>query len=784
MSVLAVKETMLYCPKCQQTYEEGTQRFCTNEGNRLLPAPSAVKTVNKSGGVFTNLLGKISSTDDIDKKLSSTPRFTKIAPTQPSPLDFIPPPNPRVVQAKPAELKPQPKVQPQPQKPLPRIIKPSEIPTSQATLGNRQTNPTGRPALTWANSNALLGQTVKGRYFVIEKLGEDESNIAYLANDKLAADKKVVVRVLMDEDANDHFTNQIFAEERVSLSLINHPNIARVLDSGELSEDKPFIVSEYVQGKSVGTMLKQTGQFNGLRTARIIRQVAYALSEVHQNGVLHRNLKPDNIILTVSEIGNEQVKLTNFDVSKSSLSNKNLDYKAPEQVEGNFASYASDIYSLAAIAYQMLTNRLPFNASSAETLQAAKKTGLKIHPTNLRLDLPSLVDEILEKALAFNPSERYPKARDFGDAFFNALTTVAPWEKDKVAEEIEIITDEDEVESEVEQSNIAKAAPVIFIPEAEKETPAVETSPIISDIHISPSIAVEDDEEELETTDVKATEDLDWEKPSPEIPKVASSSRTWLAILGLVLLFIGIWAIWQYVLNRPSEKVSVPPLTETTNIAKDGSQNPPSLLEEIEIPPVPRIVPQPPNTVYFQNNKEKLKGDTAKNFLGFSLYYPNDWKQNVIKEDKEKGVRGKFLDISKNAPNKFPIEQMLISYYDSKGTFKDDLELFPNLVKETNDYLKKIMPNYQLVSQGEKTINGWKAYEVVFQGETKTSGGETVQIWGKRLWIPVAKAGIKNGYAITMLATSLSPDIKSADDVGVKGELAGILDTFEPNQNF
>ncbi len=781
MSVSTVKETMLYCPKCQQTYEEGTQRFCTNEGGRLLSAPSATTGVNKAGGVFTNLLGRTAPTDERDKKISASPKFTKVEPARPAQKDFIPPSKPIVIQT---EFKPKNEVQPQAQKPLPRVIKLNDIPTSQAKLGDRQINPTGRPALTWENPDALLGQTVKGRYMVVEKFGEDESSIAYLAQDKLADVKKVVVRVLMNEEENDHFTNQILAEERVSLSLINHPNIARILDSGELSEGKPFIISEYVEGKSVKDMLKQTGQFNGLRTARIIRQAAYALSEVHQNGVLHRNVKPENIILTVSEVGNEQVKLTNFNISKINAGNKNLDYKAPEQVVGNLATFAGDIYSLAAVAYQMLTNRLPFSAISAETLHFAQKSGLKIHPTNLRLDLPLLVDEILEKGLAFNPSERYPKVRDFGDAFYNALTTVAPWEKNKIIEEIEIITDESEFDAETKQSYIAETAPLTAVPEVKKETPKIESSPVNSDIHISPSIALKVGKT-AGTGNFKAKEELAWEKRSPEPPKVANPGRIWLSILGLVILFIGIWALWQYVLNRPSEVIAVQPPTETNETVEPVLQKSPSLLEDIEIPPVARTISQPADTVYFQNNKENLKGDTAKNFLGFSLYYPNDWKLNEINEVKEKGVRGKFLDISKNAPNKFPIEQMIVSYYDSKGTFKGDIAIFPELVKETNDFLKKEIPNYQLISQGEKTINnGWRSYEVIFQGEAKTSGGENVQIWGKRLWIPAARVGMKNGYAITMLATSLSPDVKSAEDVGVSGDLATILETFEPNQKF
>lgn len=199
--------------------------------------------------------------------------------------------------------------------------------------------------------------------------------------------------------------------------------------------------------------------------------------------------------------------------------------------------------------------------------------------------------------------------------------------------------------------------------------------------------------------------------------------------------------------------------------------------QDIEVPPLPRKISQPPNTIHFQNSKEDLKGDLAKNFLGFSLYYPKDWKQNDAK--------GKFLDISKDAASGTPIEQMLVSYYDSKGTFETDTESFPALVKETNTTLKEIVPNYEVISEGEKTVNnGWRAYEVKFKGSGKTAKGEDITLWGRRLFIPPARPGMKNGYVITMLATSLSPDVKNVDDVGVKGELAAILESFEPNQNF
>jgi hypothetical protein len=130
-------------------------------------------------------------------------------------------------------------------------------------------------------------------------------------------------------------------------------------------------------------------------------------------------------------------------------------------------------------------------------------------------------------------------------------------------------------------------------------------------------------------------------------------------------------------------------------------------------------------------------------------------------------------------------EQMLVSYYPSKGTFTEDAERFPLLVKETNDTLKKLLPGYQAMSEGEITINnGWKAYEVKFQGGGTSPTGEKLVVWGRRIFIPAARPGVRDGFMVTMLATSYADEIKSVDDVGVKGELAPVLYSFEPSQNF
>jgi hypothetical protein len=130
-------------------------------------------------------------------------------------------------------------------------------------------------------------------------------------------------------------------------------------------------------------------------------------------------------------------------------------------------------------------------------------------------------------------------------------------------------------------------------------------------------------------------------------------------------------------------------------------------------------------------------------------------------------------------------EQMLISYYPSRGTFDLDGERFPQMVKETNDTLKKILPEYQMVSEGEIKLNQhWRAYEIKFQGGGMSENGEKLIVWGRRIFVPAARPGTRNGFEITMLATSLAEGLLSVDDVGVKGQLATILETFEPSQNF
>jgi serine/threonine protein kinase len=500
-------------------------------------------------------------------------------------------------------------------------------------------------------------------------------------------------------------------------------------------------------------------------------------------------LTPGKIILTVNESGSEQVKVTDFAVSDGRRSKQNLAYKSPEQLEGKLPNFASDIFSLAVVAYQILTNRLPFNASTAGELLNLQKKGVSVKASNLRLDLPPPVDEILDKALSFKASDRYPKARDFGDAFFNAMTSAAPWTK----------TEDDETKEEIKAGKTFETL-----------SPAAVLSRSITDDSSYDDVEIEliDDDapepqqqfgkeisikaavpavSESKTAQQQPT-DLPWEKRSPEPIKVASKSWMLLSVLGLLALVAGLWLVWYYFLNRPSQTIFTPTeqqqqqqVAQEENSAAANDPNSASpvnnatpIPEEIESPPLERKILQPPNTEYFQNTRENLDLEMARFYRSFKFYYPKDWT-------KTPGAKN-YVDVSRKNEAGIPLEQMLVTYYDSKGTFKDDSEKFPTLVRDSSKKLAELIPNYRLVSEGARQINGgWKIYEMKFEGTAEAKpGAAPLKVFGRRIFMPAMRKGVRGGFMITMLATSLS-DVKSADEVGEKGELATVLKTFEPS---
>ncbi len=798
---------MLYCPKCRRTYHEGTQRFCTNDGGRLLPSPSIEKTAAESSqGVFSNLLNKNAVKYESDEKFAGQPKFARNEPPV-----FLSPRAQKILGKKETEdlLEITPPINGNAafitstipnEKPTGRLIKPHEIASGQAELGDRKVNPTGRLAISWANPNVLLGQTVKGRYYVEEKLSQDDSSISFLATDKILLGKKVVVKILMDDNDKGSFQSKQSAEERVSLSHINHPNIASLFDSGELLEGKPFLITEYVEGKTLRAMMRQSGAMNPQRVGRIIRQIALSLSDAHQSGVLHRGLRPEKIILGVSDVGSEQVKVTDFsgfsDTNIRTQTLEKISYWSPEQIEGKTPTFSSDTYSLGVIAYEMLTGKLPFEFSSSKELLDAQKRKLPDTPSSLKAELPAVIDSIIQKAMNYLSAERYPRAKDFGEAFCNALidfTQPKTHPLDEISVQSEATTD---LSAEIPIVKVAEPvikASEIPVVKAEEKFIKIEAKPDNPNLdetnflHISPkSGSFENNQiglaEKEEVFVAAGNEDDLWKKRSPEPPKVVNLK--WLFIGGLILtlmLIAGAVGAWKYYLNRqaqqPSQVVQPAVADNQNSTEKSPAQTTadPVAAEDLDFPPASRTITPPGTFLFYQNTKENMKDAMLKNFRGFSLYYPPTW----TKIEKQ-GTN--FVDIRKNAPNGIATEQMIVGWYASKGTFKEDLTDFPKLAAIVGKELDAELSNYRRIDEGKKFINkDRKVYEMRFEGMRKSPSRELYTIWGRTLWIPAQRRGIKSGIRVTMLTTSFSDSVKSVDDVGVNGELQKILETFEPD---
>lgn len=738
----------MYCPKCKQTFEEGSRRFCPTDGARLVS-----DTIPQTkGGVFAGLIPQMEGISDLGGRSAARTDVTAEMGLEDKvetddelyfELDDEPvgtPMNESAFAEAARTFEPIPREERSTiaARPSPRKVNPYEI--SDGGVNLKEERPeifTGDFDV--SNPESLVGKPVKGRYQVVEFLGGDENGLAYLGQDRIG-NRKVLVRILLHE-ASDETLASILAEERVSLSHLTHPNIARLIDSGTFTNGIQFLVSAYYDGLSVRDILEIYGKFPADRAGRTIRQAASALGQAHQQGILHRDVRPENLIID-SESDTEQLFLVNFGASNGEATEMNAVYKAPEVLDGRSGTAASDVYSLAVVAYEMLTGRLPFGGESTREILRSQYAGLSLRPTDIDPELPPQVDQVFEDALAFKSSERYSRAREFGDAFYEA------------------VTGGDDAQTIKPRPAVRTAGPASSFPVYRHRAAAAAAA---------------------EAGNPATSDEPLWRQRSSDPLQLADTSKRnrWLATIAILLAVIGIG--WWYI-TRP-----IDPATQSTLTPPPESNEAPvnTIVPAVEMPPMPRNVPQPANTIYFENTKHNLKGDLLDNFAGFSLYYPKDWKANGLQPGIPGQSRGKFLDISRSTPDGRIIEQMSVGYYPSKGTYAEDLPAFPELVAQTDETLRKLLPGYMRVSEAQIKVNGeWPAYELKFQAGGASADGGTLTVWGRRIFLPAARPGTHVGFEITLIATSLGGEVKSVDDVGVKGQLAPILYSFEPSQNF
>jgi serine/threonine protein kinase len=280
----------------------------------------------------------------------------------------------------------------------------------------------------------LVGTTVDGRYLIEKKLGQGGVGAVYLARDQKLHDKPVVVKVLLEKSLRDKWVLQKFQQEKEALARVDHPGVVGISDTGELSDGKPYIVMQFVDGGSLRDAIRAKPEGMDLeRVASIVRQTGAALSAVHEKKIYHRDLKPENMMLQNLGRGVEQVKIVDFGIAKvkesvvapstitGAATAGTIIYMSPEQLRGDRVSPASDIYSFGVIAYEMVTGRRPFNPDTIARLSEMQREGIRVKPIDLRPRLPQEAQALILNALAFEPKARHQNAAEFGDALASAL---------------------------------------------------------------------------------------------------------------------------------------------------------------------------------------------------------------------------------------------------------------------------------------------------------------------------------------------------------------------------
>ncbi|MGA9161129.1 MAG: protein kinase, partial [Actinomycetota bacterium] len=274
------------------------------------------------------------------------------------------------------------------------------------------------------------GTEVAG-YRIVGTLGRGGMSVVYLAEHDWLQ-RKVALKVLAPQLAEDErFRERFVRESRLAASL-DHPNVIPIYEAGASGGDL-FIAMRYVEGTDLRTLLHEGGALEPARALAIVRQVAAALDAAHEQGLVHRDVKPGNVLLARqrgSEAG-EHVYLSDFGLTKRSASDSGitgtgqfvgtLDYAAPEQFKGGTPDARTDVYSLGCVLFECLTGRPPFVSENDAGLMYAHLQQPPPSATAAKHELPGAIDGVLAMAMAKAPADRYPAAGAFAEEASRAL---------------------------------------------------------------------------------------------------------------------------------------------------------------------------------------------------------------------------------------------------------------------------------------------------------------------------------------------------------------------------
>jgi serine/threonine-protein kinase len=268
-----------------------------------------------------------------------------------------------------------------------------------------------------------------GGYRLEEQVGAGGMAVVFRARDERLG-RVVALKVLAPAVAADAAFRQRFIRESRAAAAVDDPHIIPVFEAGE-ADGVLFIAMRYVPGGDVRTLVDRQGPLPAGRAAAIISPVASALDAAHAAGLLHRDVKPANMLVDARPGRPDHVYLSDFGLSKGAMSSTGLtasgqflgtlDYISPEQIEGKQLDGRTDEYALACAAFELLTGAPPFRRAEAMAVMYAQLSEPPPTLTSWRPDLPPAADKVFARALAKVPGHRYASCREFGDALRAAL---------------------------------------------------------------------------------------------------------------------------------------------------------------------------------------------------------------------------------------------------------------------------------------------------------------------------------------------------------------------------
>ncbi|HSN27961.1 MAG TPA: protein kinase [Kofleriaceae bacterium] len=304
----------------------------------------------------------------------------------------------------------------------------------------KATSPTeSDPSIPLAQVAELAGKEIAGRYRILTKLGEGGMGAVY-RGEQISLRRAVAVKLLRPELSANPTLLRRFSAEAEAVAKLSHPNTVNVYDFGQDSDGSLFIAMEYIDGRSLRSVVAKEGPLSPARALAIAVQVAASLSDAHAHNIVHRDLKPDNVMLPDRGRQRDVVRVLDFGIAKLRDDSRATQqamtqagdmlgtpqYMAPEQIRGDAVDGRCDIYALGCMIYEMVTARLPFEAPSIMAMLSKHLMEAPVAPSQRRPDLglPPAIDPLVLAAMAKDPAQRPATMEAYGEQLAAVLATL------------------------------------------------------------------------------------------------------------------------------------------------------------------------------------------------------------------------------------------------------------------------------------------------------------------------------------------------------------------------